>query len=276
MPSDANDLTGWLSGLSGWSVVLAVLAVIVGWLVSRAAARGTLTVLSRLRGISAATRQKIARVVRYAIVLLAVGIALTFLGAPVQPLLTAGLIVAVVLVLALRGISDNFAAGIVLQTRRPIEAGDLICVEDFLGVVQDINGRSVVLLTADGRRVHIPNSVALDSPLVNYSPARANRDEIEVRAMLEATDRDDLVRTIADTVAAVDGVDGDHPVQVLTVLDAPDRLTVRARFWRDPMDGPTVDSAVVVAVADDLRDRGIEAVVTSVLPNPPVSPPTEV
>jgi hypothetical protein len=47
-----------------------------------------------------------------------------FLGAEVQPVITAGIILAVVATLAPRGIAENFAAGVLIQTRRPIVIGD--------------------------------------------------------------------------------------------------------------------------------------------------------
>ena len=168
MPSDLSD---WLAGLSAWSVVLAVLSVVVGWVLARIARRTVATLLARLRGLSPAATSLTGRAVYYAVLLLAVGVALSFLGAPVQPLLAAAVIVGVIAAIALRGISDNFASGIVLQTRRPIDIGDLISSDDRVGTVVDLNGRTVVLRTADGLTVHLPNSEVLQNTLINYSAA---------------------------------------------------------------------------------------------------------
>ena len=83
-----------------------------------------------------------------------------------------------VLVLALRGIADNFAASVVLQARHPIALGDEIESGDFVGVVTELNGRSVVIRTVDGRTVHVPNGEILQERLVNNSTHGARRSEI--------------------------------------------------------------------------------------------------
>jgi len=69
-----------------------------------------------------------------------------------------------------------------MQTRRPVQLGDEIETLGFTGVVRDMNGRSVILETYDGRVVHVPNSKILANPLVNNSPRARRGTEIEVRA----------------------------------------------------------------------------------------------
>jgi small conductance mechanosensitive channel len=269
MPS---DLSGWLAGLSPWSVLLALISILAGWILARIARRTVAGLLTRLRGLSPKVSSLTARVVYYAVLLLAIGVALTFLGAPVQPLLAATVIVAVLAALALRGITDNFASGLVLQTRRPIDIGDLICSDDRMGTVVDMNGRSVLLRTADGAHVHVPNSTVLQNTLINYSEGGGNRSEIEVRLRVDDDDRRALRRRLAELVTAVPGVSGERPVQVITILDSPERLIVRVWFWHPPADGALVTSAVVEAVAEFLRATGSEAVVTSALPPAPATP----
>lgn len=78
------------------------------------------------------------------VIFLGVGIALSLLGAPIQPLIAAAIVIAVVLGLALRGIAENFAAGILLQTRRPIHVGDEIESLGHSGNVVEMNSRAGV------------------------------------------------------------------------------------------------------------------------------------
>src|SRR3954468_21203729 len=180
-PADLGDLVS-SSEISGWDLALAGVTLVATWIFGRLARRATLTVLARLEGVSEDLRQLAARLAKYAVWLLGLGIGLTFLGAPIQPLLAAAVILAVVAVLALRGIADNFAAGVVIQTRRPVQLGDEIEVLGHAGVVVEMNGRSVVIETADGRTVHIPNAKVLDNPLVNASAHALRRSDVEVRA----------------------------------------------------------------------------------------------
>lgn len=78
-----------------------------------------------------------ARLCGYLVLLVGVAIALSFLGAQLQPLLTAAVLVAALAIIALRGIADNVAAGIIIQTRQPISLGDEILLGEHRGVVLD-------------------------------------------------------------------------------------------------------------------------------------------
>ena len=65
----------------------------------------------------------------------------------------------VVLILVLRGVADNFAAGVLIQSRQSVKIGEEIVVEGpdgtLRGVVQELNGRAVLLTTVDGRTVQV-------------------------------------------------------------------------------------------------------------------------
>ena len=272
----ADDLGRFLGDLDSWDLLWAVLTVLAGWLVSRTAARGARALLQRLRGLTPAVVALSARLVKYLIMVLAIGIALGFLGAPVQPVLAAALIAAVVVVLALRGISENFAAGVVLQTRLPIRIGDEIGSDGHRGVVTEMNGRSVVLTTADGQIVHLPNTGVLQRPLTNYSVGGANRAEVEVRMLVPADQRHHWRLQVQSAAEAAAGVNPGRPVHVLTVLEAPDRTTVRIRFWHRPLGAAATRSAVVTAVSGVLEVGGVTATVTSDLPAPAFTPPAAV
>ncbi|HYJ24876.1 MAG TPA: mechanosensitive ion channel domain-containing protein [Acidimicrobiia bacterium] len=118
---------------------------------------------------------------------------------PIQPLLTAVIVIGVILALALRGIAENFAAGIVLQTRRPIEVGDEVDSLDYVGDVIEMNGRAVIIETFDGRRVHLPNSEVLSNPLVKHTDRGARRSDVEVRS--RSREFEHTLQDLADVVA---------------------------------------------------------------------------
>ena len=158
-----------------------LLTAIATWVLAVLARKGTRKLLAKVPALTPAMQTLIVRVVNYAIILLGVGIALSFFGASIEPLIAVAIIVGVVLVLVLRGIADNFAAGVVLQTRRPIAIGDEIESDGTVGIVQELNGRSVVVRTVDGQTVHLPNANVLQNALVNNSAHGARRSTVEVR-----------------------------------------------------------------------------------------------
>lgn len=191
---------------------------------------------------------------------------------PIQPLLTAVIVIGVILALALRGIAENFAAGIVLQTRRPIEVGDDVDSLDYVGDVIEMNGRAVIIETFDGRRVHLPNSEVLSNPLVKHTDRGARRSDVEVRS--RSREFEQTLQDLADVVAGVPGVlSAPPPVVNLTSID-PVRLTALVQFWHQPSDGLTVRTEVIRAVAAARRGRTEMATIVTPPPVAPlVSPP---
>ena len=119
--------------ITWWDAALALIALIAGWIGSRIAKRTALRLMRRVPGTTPAAAQVVARAAQYTLLLLGFGIALAFLGANVQPLLAIFLVVGVVAVLVLRGVADNFAAGVLIQTRKPVEVGEEVMVEGIDG-----------------------------------------------------------------------------------------------------------------------------------------------
>ncbi|MHA7986412.1 mechanosensitive ion channel family protein [Rathayibacter sp. CAU 1779] len=269
---NASDAAGFLAGLDPWDVAFALLSVILGIVLGVLARRGTLAVLARIPNIPPAVAKRVASIVRTTLIVLGVGIALSFLGAPIQPVIALAIVLGVIAVLALRGVSENYAAGLVIQTRRPFVRGDVVQIGDYEGVVTEINGRSVTLRQFDGAIAHIPNATVISNPFLNESERTALRSEVEVR--VRYTDREDLeavVQSIRTACAGVTSiVDGKH-AEVLFVTIEPTRATLSVRYRHPPTHRGTSRSDVVSAVHAAIADR--DAVVTSQKIDPPLTPP---
>ena len=204
------------------------------------------------------------------VIFLGVGIALSLLGAPIQPLIAAAIVIAVVLGLALRGIAENFAAGILLQTRRPIHVGDEIESLGHSGNVVEMNSRAVVIETFDGRLAHLPNSEVLKEPLLNHTEQGARRSEVEVR--VRSRDFEEIRAWLSETASSAPGVMSDPaPSVYLTAVD-PVRVTALVQFWHDPADGSTVRTAVIDAVTRSGKERTEIATLVTPPPATPTAP----
>ncbi len=266
------------SGLTGWQIALALLSVLVGWLLSRLARKGVLKLAERTPGISNSVAQLCARFTQYSLLLVGVGVGMAFLGANVQPLLAMTAIAVVVLILVLRGVADNFAAGVLIQSRQSVKIGEEIVVEGpdgtLRGVVQELNGRAVLLTTVDGRTVHVPNALLLTGVLVNDSRHGARRSELDIRIRRAADlDLDDVIALVSRAAGGIDGVHArEHPgVSVASV--SPERWMLILRIWHHPLHGTAVVSATVRGVAETLERSGVQAVVAPRQGPPPLVTP---
>lgn len=275
------NLSEWIpESLTWWDIGLALTSVVVGWVLSRFAKRGVRAIAHRTPGITDPMAVLAGRVTQYTVVLFGVGVALAFLGANIQPLIAVVVVVAVVLALVLRGIADNFAAGVLLQTRKPIVVGDEIQVEGpdgpLTGTVVELNGRAVVLTTTDGRVVHVPNGTVLREPIINDSTHGARRSEVQVRVRRSDVAVDGILDRLLDAVRSADGVhQREHPRALVTTI-SPERLSARLQFWHHPLHGVTVTDAVVRAVGAVVDESSWAGTVTSEPTPSPLTPPDEV
>lgn len=265
-------------GLSALQIGLAVLSVLVGWLLSRFARKGVLKLTTRTPGISDSVAQLAARFTQYALLLVGIGVGLAFLGANVQPLLAMTAIAVVVLILVLRGVADNFAAGVLIQSRQSVKIGEEIAIDgpdgEIRGKVQELNGRAVILTTVDGRTVHVPNAALLTGVLVNNSRHGARRSALDVRiARSDDLDLDEVIGIITDAAATVDGVHTRERPGVRISSVSPTRWMLELQVWHHPLHGAAVVSDTVRAVAEALEAAGLRSVVTPEHGTPPLVPP---
>lgn len=260
------------SSINAWDLAIGVIALVLGWLGARTAGRAVAAGLGRLQGISEASIALAARVTKYLILIVAAGVALSFIGGSTEPLLAVVIVVSVIAVLALRGIADNFSAGVVLQTRRPLRVGDEVRLAGETGVVAEMNARAVIIHTFDGRAVHVPNADVLREPLANHSVLSARRSELEVR-VVKSGDDTQLVDLIVSAVLRAEGVRAEPSPTCLIVSESITRVICLLRFWHDPRGSSSARSAAVRSIYSALRDANMTATVTSSLPEPPLTPP---
>lgn len=257
-----------------WNVLLALAILITAFILAHFAKKGVNALGHRMPGLHPELLSLAARLVKYAIILFAIGVDLALLGANVQPLLGAVIIVVAVVFLALRGIASNFGAAIVIQTRQSIHVGQWIEVAGFCGAVTELNSRAVVVVTLDGRTIHLPNAMILETPMINHSEAGATRSSLEVRVESGAAPHE-LITAIDHAAALAPGVLTTHPPNTLLRSASPGGATFELRIWHRPMDDARATAGTVTAVHRALSEAGTTATVVAFVPSPPLTtPPT--
>lgn len=265
-------VTGLAFSFTGWDVLLAVLVLVASWITARYARRAVDRVLARVK-VPDDVRGLGGRFCSYVVIFLGVGIALGLLGVSIQPVLAVVILLSVLAALALRGVADNVAAGVVIQTRQPVHLGDSIESQDFIGTVRELTSRSVIIETSDGRLVHLPNQKVLDNPLVNHTSVGRRATELQVRAsgMLAA----ELVPRVAEVLSRTPGVLRHPAPRVLVRAIEADRTTLTATCWHAPAAGPSVTSEALLAISESLAGSGTAVSVVAPPPPPAAVPPGE-
>ena len=102
---------------------------------------------------------------------------------------------------ALKDISENFVAGMMLLLQRPFDLGDVVRIEDFRGRVSDVSLRATELETLEGENVILPNGLVYTSPITNYSRRNLARIALDVGVAYDS----DLDQVRAAALEAIDG-----------------------------------------------------------------------
>lgn len=103
--------------------------------------------------------------------------------------------------LALQGSLANFAGGALILMFRPYKVGDLIEAQGHLGVVQEIQIFTTIILTPQNRRVIVPNGPLSNGSIINYSAEGWVRVDLLVGIAYEA-DIDEAKKVLLDAMEA--------------------------------------------------------------------------
>lgn len=247
----------WLSGLAALAVLLA------GVLAARLARKYIQALGERTQLASPEVFLAASRLVFYTIVFYAIGAAMGLLGFDVVPLLSMLGIATIVVVLGLRPLFENFAAGLTLQTRRPFGIGDQVSLMEYRGTVADVNARAVVVNTMGGEVVHLPNRMVLDSAIVNFTVVETRRSILDI-GLAYGSDLAAAERVLRSSAQETGGVVADPPVQVFVHTFDNSTITAAVWFWH----GPEIQTAWAVRhrVAINVKRALDEAGITIAFP----------
>ena len=223
-------LDRWSAGQLGLSDLVVAAGVVVGavvvaWIVRRIRRRMT----RHWEGPAEAAGIVVGQLLSVAIYLFATVLVLEILGFSLGPVIILVLIV-VLIVVFLRPVVSNLSSGLLLQLGGLFAHGDVIETNGTLGVVDRSGTRTVVVVTRDGRTVHIPNRDVLDQPLVNYSTIGRRRSELILRLAPGADSRATSVRLTASVAALTETLD-DPPVEVVMAGFDGAYPLIRVLFW---------------------------------------------
>lgn len=163
-----------------FSVLGAIILLIVGWALASFVSRWAYEGISRVRGIDETLARFFTNVLRYALLVL---VFITVLGqfgvqtaSIIATLGAAGLAIG----LALQGTLQNIAAGIMLLVLRPFRVGEYIETSNISGTVREIGLFATEFKTGDGLYRLAPNSILWNTPITNYSREPTRQNELKV------------------------------------------------------------------------------------------------
>lgn len=192
------------------------------------------------------------RVLLYALVLL---IAAGSLGVDVTSLVAVLSVVSLAISLAVQNALANVVGSITLLATHPFRVGDFVQIGSDCGTVEQINMSYTQIVTADGKRIYIPNSDAASARISNYTVEGKRRVDLT----FSASYGDDIDRVKAAILAAAQ-----HPKlcpdiapEVHVSAHSDNSVDYLLLLWAAPEDYFTVKFDVTEAVKKKFDEEGI-------------------
>jgi small-conductance mechanosensitive channel len=242
------------------SVVIGLLVLILTILFARAASSVLDRRMAKRGHIDPGLRYTITRLVKYA--LLIAGVLLALKQAFAIDLTSIAVVFTALSVgigFGLQYIAADIASGFILLFERPIRVGDRITIGEDEGDVVSINLRTTTVFTNDRIAIIVPNSKLVSQRVINWSYGDP-RARISVRVgVAPRSDTDLVTRSLLEAAQGVDKV-LDEPLPKVQFLGFGEfSLDFRVLVWtREPNRHPQIRSDINYRIAKLFAERGIE------------------
>lgn len=214
-------------------VLLSLLILPLAWFLARMLAHLVHWLLSD-RVESPFLRNVIARAAAFPLFLLGVYLVLQVAGLTQLALSIVGGagVLGIVIGFAFRDIAENFLASLLLSIRRPFGRGDWIRVGEREGIVQSMNTRSTVLISAEGNHIQIPNSTVFKNTIENFTAAANRRGDFDVGIGYDASiaETQQVLVELLKQHGSI--VDDPAPMVLVDALGA-STVNLKAYYWYD-------------------------------------------
>ena len=189
---------GALAVAYSFSVLGAIVVLIVGWFLAGLVQRWVRAALGRFQGSDETLRNFLSKTARYAVLVLVGVTVLAQFGVQTASILAALGAIGLAIGLALQGTLQNIAAGIMLLVLKPFKVGEYIDAGSVAGTIQDIGLFATELKALDGVYVLAPNSELWNTPVTNYSRNALRRNDLTI-----GIGYDDDITLAQETMAAL-------------------------------------------------------------------------
>ena len=182
--NNVSDFSKWLSELpekifnSIPEIITAVIIIVIGFFFSKLCGKLLIKIM-RKQNVDESVHHFLKSMLVVSMRIVFVLFALSSLGFDISSFAAAIGAAGITAGLGLQGLISQFASGIEIMFNKPFRAGDFIELETVSGKVEEIHFMNTTLLTADNRRVVVPNSHITSNNLINYTAQKTRRIDLK-------------------------------------------------------------------------------------------------
>lgn len=215
--------------------------------------------LSQVFDIEIGVRTSIAALIGFTGTILAFIVGLSVMGGSLKGLALAAGALSLGAGLGLQNVVNNFVSGIILLFERPFKIGDWILVDQYEGIVKQINMRSTQIETFNKSNVIIPNATLLSNSLINMT-YKNKQSRVDLFVGVDYNSDIDLVKqTLLDCAKETKGVLQVPNPYVAFMELADNSLNFRLSFYiSDVNNRLSTQTAAYSLIVKRFRENNIE------------------
>ncbi len=218
------------------------------------------------------------RFVYYGVFLLGVYVALTNLGVNLTGIAVVVGALGVGIGFGLQAVFSNFISGIILLIEKKVRPGDHIQLESGdVGTVTEVNIRTTLIRTLDGRKVIVPNTEMISKRVANWTLGDGLH-RLRIPFAVERGMERKKVETLAEEGARkVSSLEKDPEVWLIRLTEVTQEfeLVVWARRMDKKISSLAMTDEFLTALQKTFTEEGIMITSGTRMPSPPL-PPQEV
>ncbi len=194
-----SDMIGYVVQF-GENVLLAIIVYFVGRFIIKYAIKA-LRAVTQKRKVEASLTSFLNSLVSISLNLILAIIIIGILGIDTSSFLAVFASAGIAVGMALSGMLQNFAGGVLILMLKPYKVGDYIEAQGFAGTVREIQIFSTVLDTMDNQTIIIPNGPLATGSLKNSTKAPTRRIDLDVEVAY-GTDPDEVRQVLMNVINA--------------------------------------------------------------------------
>lgn len=216
--------------------------------------------LRKATGGELSLRKAFSNAARALLMLVGLLLALSAVGIDLTALSVLGGAIGVGVGLGLQKLAANYVSGFVILTERSMRIGDSVQVDNFSGVITEINARYTVIRSLSGRESIVPNEMLITNRVENLSLADPKVWQSTNVSVAYDSDVELVERLLLQAASTQARVFADPPPAVVLLAFGVDGLEFRLGYWiGDPENGSdNLRSLINLEILRLLRANAIE------------------
>ena len=205
-------------------------------------------------------RKAVSNATRALLVFVGLMIALSTVGIDLSALSVLGGAVGVGIGFGLQKLAANYVSGFVILAERSMRIGDNVRVDNFEGLITQINARYTVIRSLTGRESIVPNEMLIISRVENLSLADAQIAQSTAVSVGYDSDVELVMQLLLQAALDQERVLRDPGPSVALLAFGADGLEFKVGYWiADPeKGGENLKSLINLAILKSLRENHID------------------